>query len=121
MQFGILAEKILNNPGLATDPKFSTNTTRVENREELVNIISDTLLQRDRDHWMERFAGLGWVILWLWIGSSSVSGDDFCSIPFGPINNIQETFQHPQVGRYLHVGSGLSFVICLGTSTPNNC
>ena len=64
MQFKTLAEKILNNPDLATDPKFSTNAARVENREELVKIISDALLQRDRDHWMEQFAGLGWATFW---------------------------------------------------------
>ena len=63
MQFKILAEKILNNPDLVSDPKFSTNPARVENREELVNIISDTLLQHDRDYWMERFSGLGWVTM----------------------------------------------------------
>lgn len=33
-------------------------------------------MQRDRDHWLERFRGLG--------------------VPFGPINNIKQTFEHPQ-------------------------
>lgn len=75
-QFRILAESVLGNPELANDPKFSTNDARVENRTELVKIITDVLMQRDRDHWLERFRGLG--------------------VPFGPINNIKQTFEHPQ-------------------------
>ncbi|KAG5651046.1 hypothetical protein H0H81_010080 [Sphagnurus paluster] len=58
-QFKLLAEKILGNPGLSTDPKFATNDARVANREELVKIISDTLLKQDREHWLEQFTGLG--------------------------------------------------------------
>ncbi|GLB38503.1 putative coA-transferase family III [Lyophyllum shimeji] len=75
-QFKLLAEKVLEDPALATDPRFATNDARVANREELVRIISDVLLKQDREHWLERFSGLG--------------------VPFGPINNIQQTFEHPQ-------------------------
>ncbi|KAG6903271.1 hypothetical protein C0995_000166 [Termitomyces sp. Mi166 len=75
-QFKLLAEKILDDPALATDPRFVTNEARVANRVELVKIISDALLKEEREHWIERFTGLG--------------------VPFGPINNIKETFDHPQ-------------------------
>ncbi|KAG5648406.1 hypothetical protein DXG03_004980 [Asterophora parasitica] len=75
-QFKLLAEKILGNPDLATDLRFATNDARVANREELVRIISDVLLEQDRDHWLKEFTGLG--------------------VPFGPINNIKQTFEHPQ-------------------------
>ncbi|KAF8967071.1 CAIB/BAIF family enzyme [Flammula alnicola] len=75
-QFKLLAEKVLEDPSLADDPKFATNDARVKNRTELVHIISDVLLKHDREHWLERFTGLG--------------------IPFGPINNIEQTFNHPQ-------------------------
>ncbi|KAF9013386.1 CAIB/BAIF family enzyme [Cyathus striatus] len=75
-QFRLLAEKVLNQPSLADDPKFSTNEARVKHRAELVGIISDTLLKENRNHWLERFTGLG--------------------VPFGPINNIKQTFEHPQ-------------------------
>ncbi|KAG2010122.1 CAIB/BAIF family enzyme [Coprinopsis cinerea AmutBmut pab1-1] len=77
-QFKTLAEKILKNPTLATDPRFSTNDARVANRTELVKIISEALMEEDREHWLQQFKGLG--------------------VPFGPINNIQQTFEHPQVG-----------------------
>ncbi|KAF7365427.1 CAIB/BAIF family enzyme [Mycena venus] len=75
-QFAILCDKVLGNPTLALDPRFLTNEARVTNRAELVRIIEDALMQQDREHWLARLTGLG--------------------VPFGPINNIQQTFAHPQ-------------------------
>ncbi|KAF8195493.1 CAIB/BAIF family enzyme, partial [Pholiota molesta] len=75
-QFRLLAEKVLEDPQLVINPKFATNDARVKNRTELIRIITDVLMQRDREHWLERFTGLG--------------------VPFGPINNIEQTFNHPQ-------------------------
>jgi len=43
---------------------------------ELLRIISDVLEQNSRDYWLVKFNGLG--------------------VPFGPINNIRQTFEHPQ-------------------------
>jgi len=75
-QFRLFAEKILQQPALADDPKFSCNAARVRNRTELIQIITNVLEQHTKYHWIERFTGLG--------------------VPFGPINNIRETFEHPQ-------------------------
>jgi len=75
-QFRLFAEKVLQQPDLADDPKFSSNGARVENRTELIQIITHVLEQQSKDYWIERFTGLG--------------------VPFGPINNIKETFEHPQ-------------------------
>lgn len=75
-QFKTLAEKILKKPELVNDPKFSTNVARVANRAKIVQCITDVLMEHDRDHWLKEFTGLG--------------------IPFGPINNIKQTFEHPQ-------------------------
>ena len=60
-QFRILAEKILKDPSLADNPKFATNDARVENRTELVRIITDALMEGDREYWLEQFTGLGCV------------------------------------------------------------
>ncbi|OSD07309.1 CAIB/BAIF family enzyme [Trametes coccinea BRFM310] len=76
-QFKLFAEKILERPDLPSDPKFSTNKARVANRQELVSLITETLQKQGRDHWIEKLTGLG--------------------VPFGPINNIAQTFAHPQV------------------------
>ncbi|THG98493.1 hypothetical protein EW026_g3699 [Hermanssonia centrifuga] len=75
-QFKSLSNKILRRPELAADSKFSTNAARVSNRAEIVQIITDTLMQHERAHWLKEFEGLG--------------------VPFGPINNIKQTFEHPQ-------------------------
>jgi len=75
-QFKKLVENVLHMPELLTDPRFANNRARVENRDVLVKIITDVLVQNNRDHWLSEFEGLG--------------------VPFGPINNIAETFAHPQ-------------------------
>ncbi|KAJ7644324.1 CAIB/BAIF family enzyme [Roridomyces roridus] len=75
-QFRILCEKVLDQPMLSQDPRFINNEARVKNRTELINIIENALMQQDRSYWLERFTGLG--------------------VPFGPINNISQTFAHPQ-------------------------
>jgi crotonobetainyl-CoA:carnitine CoA-transferase CaiB-like acyl-CoA transferase len=61
---------------LAKNPKFVSNSARVENREELVVILASTFLSGRRDHWLELLTPLG--------------------IPCGPINSIQEVFDDPQ-------------------------
>ncbi|KAF9026102.1 CAIB/BAIF family enzyme [Hymenopellis radicata] len=76
-QFASFCTKILNLPDLSTDPRFSSNINRVQNREELVKIITDVLMTKNRDEWLEMFKELG-------------------NVPNGPINNIKETFEHPQ-------------------------
>ncbi|KAI0310726.1 CAIB/BAIF family enzyme [Amylostereum chailletii] len=75
-QFKLLATNVLGKPELADDQRFCNNSARVAHREELIQVISDTLMKETRDHWLNIFKGLG--------------------IPFGPINNIQQTFEHPQ-------------------------
>ena len=58
-KFTILAEKVLEKPALTADPNFATNDARVANRVELVSIITDVLMQRDRSYWLERLTGMG--------------------------------------------------------------
>ncbi|KAF8330580.1 CAIB/BAIF family enzyme [Cantharellus anzutake] len=75
-QFTKLAENVLNLHELTTDPRFASNSSRVAHREELVKIITDAFMKHNTDHWLRAFQGQG--------------------IPFGPINNISQTFSHPQ-------------------------
>lgn len=76
LQFAAFADKILENPGLAQDERFATNKARVANRSILVPIIENKMREHGREYWLAKFQGLG--------------------IPFGPINNIAQTFAHPQ-------------------------
>ncbi|OCF41293.1 L-carnitine dehydratase/bile acid-inducible protein F [Kwoniella heveanensis CBS 569] len=58
------------------DVRFARNSGRVENREVLVRLIEGVLGEKSTAEWCERLKGKG--------------------IPFAPINNIAQTFAHPQ-------------------------
>ncbi|KAJ8691176.1 hypothetical protein PTI98_010771 [Pleurotus ostreatus] len=93
-QFKTLATRILEQPALADDPRFSSNAARVANRTELIKIISDVLTTNTRDYWIEKFTGLGYVVVIE--RNKAVPSDSTDSIPFGPINNVRQAFEHPQ-------------------------
>ncbi|KAG8848376.1 hypothetical protein FRB91_010871 [Serendipita sp. 411] len=75
-QFEIFCD-VLGQKNMASSQKFSTNKARVENREELVGLIEASMRRKPIAHWLSRLSGKG--------------------IPFGPINDIERTFEHPQV------------------------
>ncbi|CAG8606806.1 10602_t:CDS:2 [Ambispora gerdemannii] len=75
-QFKILCTT-LGVPELFDDLRFRTNTDRVHNRDELIAILEEKFRQEDTKYWLEVFADKG--------------------IPFAPINNIEQSFKHPQV------------------------
>jgi len=54
-------------------------------------------MEHDREHWLERFKGHGQVFYAccrFHNGQSNIPTSG--SVPFGPINNLQQTFDHPQ-------------------------
>jgi succinate--hydroxymethylglutarate CoA-transferase len=59
VQFAKFAGKILQQPELAVDSRFATNSARVANRDALVAIIEGVLRTQDRSHWLREFTGLG--------------------------------------------------------------
>jgi len=62
---------------LATDERFATNGKRVENREELTRLLQDVFSGRTTREWIEILEAAG--------------------VPNGPINNVAQVFQEPQV------------------------
>lgn len=58
-------------------PKFATNAKRVENREEIVKIISDLIVTKDGEEWLKILTDAG--------------------IPCGPIYTVDKIFADPQV------------------------
>lgn len=64
-------------PELAADPRFATNPLRVRHRELLVPLLADMVKTRTRDDWIDRLEAVG--------------------VPCGPINDIGEVFENPQV------------------------
>ncbi|XP_075349690.1 succinyl-CoA:glutarate CoA-transferase isoform X1 [Mycteria americana] len=73
--------KILNLPEVSKDSRYKTNTLRVQNRKELIDILSTRFSEKATIEWLHLFEGSG--------------------VPYGPINNMQQVFSDPQV---LHNG-----------------
>ena len=61
---------VLGRPDLANDPRFATNTARVQHRQDLVALIEDALTTRCADDWQTVITEAG--------------------VPCGPINDIAQ-------------------------------
>jgi formyl-CoA transferase len=64
-------------PELGRDERFLTNPLRVKNREALVPLLADMMQEKPRDAWIALLESVG--------------------VPCGPINNLDEVFDNPQV------------------------
>jgi crotonobetainyl-CoA:carnitine CoA-transferase CaiB-like acyl-CoA transferase len=69
----------LGCPEVAEDPRYSTNSARIENRDALVQIIAERLTGETTAYWLGQFASL--------------------HIPAGPINNLAQVFSDPVVAE----------------------
>lgn len=47
---------VIGLPELASDPRFSTRITRLENAEELAQILSERIASKSSEDWLQRFA-----------------------------------------------------------------
>ena len=95
--------RVLEHEELASDPRFVTNSLRLEHREELIPLLQDIFLQRDTADWLALLRGAG--------------------IPSAPINHVSQAFQdeqlaarglvweceHPTAGNIRLVGSPMHF------------
>ncbi|MSP58822.1 MAG: CoA transferase [Myxococcales bacterium] len=71
------AAKVLKDPALAADPRFVTNSARVENRESLGALLEPLIAARPSAFWLEKL--------------------DAAGVPAGPIYSVAEALAHPQV------------------------
>ena len=69
--------EIAGHAELAKDERFSTNAARVKNRKILIPIIQKFMKQRNSKEWIVELEKVG--------------------VPCGPINNLKQVFEHPQV------------------------
>ena len=67
----------VGRPELATDPRFSTNPGRVKHRLELIPLMVEVTQSRASYEWIEMLGAI--------------------SVPCGPIQNIAQVFDDPQV------------------------
>ncbi|KAI8596692.1 CoA-transferase family III domain-containing protein [Dissophora ornata] len=75
-QFKILCS-VLGLDSLCENPAYKTNKDRVRHRKELIGILTERLKTKNNEEWLKALEGRG--------------------IPFAPINNIAQTYAHPQV------------------------
>ncbi|XP_072455207.1 succinyl-CoA:glutarate CoA-transferase isoform X2 [Notamacropus eugenii] len=71
--------KVLNLPTLINDSRYKTNHLRVQNRKELLTVLSARFAEEMTSTWLRLFEGSG--------------------IPYGPINGMREVFAEPQVRK----------------------
>jgi crotonobetainyl-CoA:carnitine CoA-transferase CaiB-like acyl-CoA transferase len=76
LQFARFCE-VAGRPELAADPRFATNAARVVNRAALVPVLEAILRERSGRAWTEALEAAG--------------------VPCGPVNDLAEVFEDPQV------------------------
>jgi crotonobetainyl-CoA:carnitine CoA-transferase CaiB-like acyl-CoA transferase len=69
--------EIIAQPELENDPRFATNTDRIAHRSELADVLTEMFGGRDSEEWLHDLREAG--------------------LPCGPINEIPDVFNHPQV------------------------
>jgi len=75
-QFGKFCD-VAGSPEWAAQERFATNSARLTNLPELRAMLAEVFLTRQRADWTAAF--------------------DKAGVPWGPINNMKEVFEHPQV------------------------
>ncbi|MEX0786682.1 MAG: CaiB/BaiF CoA-transferase family protein, partial [Dehalococcoidia bacterium] len=68
---------LLGQQDLIYDERFATNDARTENHAQLEPVLNDAMRQRTTAEWLREFDAIG--------------------IPCGPLNNIAQAAEHPQV------------------------
>lgn len=71
--------KLIDQPELAEDSRFDTNPNRVKHRQELVPILQRAFLDHNTSYWKELC--------------------DQNNIPCGPIQNLEEVYNDPQLNE----------------------
>ena len=67
----------IGHRNLTNDPRFADNSKRVENRGELIALLSETFLQRRNDAWFKLLTD--------------------AQVPCAPVQTIDQVFQAPQI------------------------
>ncbi len=69
--------RVIGDPDMAGDERFSTNPMRNKNRAVMAELINQRTRQKPAAHWLQGFTSN--------------------NVPASPINNIQQAFEDPQV------------------------
>lgn len=87
--------KVIGRPKLAIDPLYSTGPQRNRNREALIPLIAEAMLARSMEEWVTLL--------------------EANNVPCGPIHNMKQVFEDPQVR---HRDMQLSLPHSAGVNAP---
>ena len=88
--------RVAGHPDLATDERYLTNPLRLAHRTELVPVVREIIRTRPMAQW--------------------ISDLEAASVPCGPINNMEQVFEDPQVQ---HRGMRVDIPHPLGGTVPS--
>jgi crotonobetainyl-CoA:carnitine CoA-transferase CaiB-like acyl-CoA transferase len=87
--------ELIGRPELAADPRFSSSAQRSRNREVLVPLVAEAMLQKTMAEWVPLL--------------------EASNVPCGPINDLRQVFEDPQVR---HRGLKLDLPHASGINSP---
>lgn len=90
--FAQLCERVIGRPELKDHPHFATNAARVENREELIELLEQTFAAEAANVWVERCKNAA-------IPASLVRGVRE-ALQSAEGRALIESIDHPDIGRY---------------------
>lgn len=97
-------------PHVADDARFVTNTKRVENRNELLELLREIFARHSTDHWMELLDGAPFPV-----GPVNSMADVFADPHIQAIGLVKE-LPHPEAGTVKVVGPPVTFSHALNTA-----
>jgi crotonobetainyl-CoA:carnitine CoA-transferase CaiB-like acyl-CoA transferase len=87
--------RVIERASLASDPLYCTGPERNRNRERLIPLIAEAMLARTMSEWVAQL--------------------ELNNVPCGPINDMKQVFEHPQV---VHRNMKLSLPHSSGVDVP---
>ncbi len=99
----LFCNNVLEQPELATEPPYGTRDGRIQNREALVALISEVLLQKPRDYWLTKIIEGGVP------GGAVRTVAEALNAPETKARGMISTAPHPTIGDYRMISSPLRF------------
>jgi crotonobetainyl-CoA:carnitine CoA-transferase CaiB-like acyl-CoA transferase len=98
-QFKLLCDEVLRRPEIAADPRYTTNTARIANRETLIPLLKEILRTRPAREWQDKLASTG-----IPTGTVRKIGEALESAE-AQARGMVSTVQHPKLGELRLVSS----------------
>jgi glutaryl-CoA transferase len=99
----LFCDNVIERSEMATEPPYNTREGRIENREALVSLIAEILLEKPRDYWLERIVKGGVP------GGAVRTVAEALNAPETKARGMISTVSHPTIGDYRMIGSPLRF------------